>query len=274
MTKSNPTNGVYNPQIRKFIHKIKLHPSVLSTISDQTGDPTNTSVEVKSDSRDPLTWAQIVDRIWTEGNFEFKFNIFKGKRDATATLTPETRMYNVSPKELFRIKVVKHRIKGGGLFHRDRHTYWIESMNDVEGVWHPIRNGGLQLEQWDIANGASSMTIVMEEVDIQENIEKESTITTKYANSNNFKFDFGLGNIIKQIVKLDLSFGTSSSKETTKVERIKYTSTRASDPMGSVTFYFSDPIIKSYQYSPYFDIFKGYSVGSGYMEVMLLPRPI
>jgi len=51
-------------------------------------------------------------------------------------------------------------------------------------------------------------------------------------------------------------------------------STRASDPMGSVTFYFSDPIIKSYQYSPYSDIFKGYSVGSGYMEVMLLPRPI
>ncbi len=59
-------------------------------------------------------------------------------------------------------------------------------MNDVEGVWYPIRNGGLQIEQWDIANGASLMTIVMEEVDIQENIEKESTITTKYANSNYF----------------------------------------------------------------------------------------
>lgn len=273
MTKNNPKNGQFNPQIREYIHKIKIHPSVLSTISDQN-DPNHTTVEVKSDDRDPLTWAQIVDRIWTDGNFEFKFYVYTGRRDGTSTLEPNVRMYNVSPKELFRINKVKHRIKGGGLFHRDRHTYWIESMNDVEGVWHPLRNGGLQLEQWDIANGSMSMTIRIEENDPSQTIEKETTISTKYANSHNFKVDVGLGGIIEKIVKLDLSYGYTGQNETNKTERIKWTTTLNSDPMGTVTFYFSDPVLKGYQYYPGFDIYNGYSVGTGYIDIMLLPRPI
>lgn len=110
MTKSNPKNGQFNPQIREYIHKIKIHPSVLSTISDQN-DPNNTTVEVKSDDRDPLTWAQIVDRIWTDGNFEFKFYVYTGRRDGTSTLEPNAKMYNVSPKELFRINKAKYMTK-------------------------------------------------------------------------------------------------------------------------------------------------------------------
>lgn len=273
MTKNNPKNGVFNPQIREFIHKIKIHPSVLSTISDQN-DPYHTNVEVKSDNKDPLTWAQIVDRIWTDGNFELRFYIYTGSRNGTSTLVPESRMYNVSPKELFRINKVKHRIKGGGLFHRDRHTYWIDSMDDVEGVWHPLRDGGLQLEQWDIANGSMSMTIRIEENDPSQTIERETTISTKYTNSQNFKIDVGLGGIIEKIVKLDLSFGSTNQSETNKVERTKWTTTLNSDPMGTVTFYFSDPVIKGYQYYPGFDIYNGYSVGTGYIDIMLLPRPI
>ena len=59
-----------------------------------------------------------------------------------------------------------------------------------------------------------------------------------------------------------------------KVERTKWTTTLNSDPMGTVTFYFSDPVIKGYQYYPGFDIYNGYSVGTGYIDIMLLPRPI
>lgn len=272
MTKNNPKNGQFNPQIREYIHKIKIHPSVLSTISDQN-DPNHTTVEVISNNKDPLTWAQIVDKIWTDGNFEFKFYVYMGRRDATLPLEPNVRMYNVSPKELFRINKVKHRIKGRFL-RKDKHTYWIESMNDVEGVWHPLRDGGLQLEQWDIANGSMSMTIRIEENDPSQTVEKETTIGTKYTDSNNFKIDMGLGGIIKKIVKLDLSYGYTGQKETNKTERTKWITTLTSDPMGTVTFYFSDPVLKGYQYYPGFDIYNGYSVGTGYIDVMLLPRPI
>lgn len=272
MTKNNPKNGQFNPQIREYIHKIKIHPSVLSTISDQN-DPNHTTVEVTSNDKDPLTWAQIVDKIWTDGNFEFKFYVYMGRKDGTLPLEPNVRMYNVSPKELFRINKVKHRIKGRFL-RKDKHTYWIESMNDVESVWHPLRDGGLQLEKWDIANGSMSMTIRIEENDPSQTVEKETTIGTKYTNSNNFKIDVGLGGIIEKIVKLDLSYGYTSQNETNKTERTKWTTTLTSDPMGTVTFYFSDPVLKGYQYYPGFDIYNGYSVGTGYIDVMLLPRPI
>ncbi len=272
MTKNNPKNGQFNPQIREYIHKIKIHPSVLSTISDQN-DPNHTTVEIKSNNSDPLTWTQIVDKIWTDGNFEFKFYVYTGRRDGTLPLEPNVRMYNVSPKELFRINKVKHRIQGRFL-RKDKHTYWIESMNDVEGVWHPLRNGGLQLEQWDIVNSSMSMTIRIEENDPSQTVEKETTIGTKYTNSNNFKVDVGLGGIIEKIVKLDLSYGYTGQNEFNKSERTKWITTLTSDPMGTVTFYFSDPVLKGYQYYPGFDIYNGYSVGTGYIDVMLLPRPI
>lgn len=121
-----------------------------------------------------------------------------------------------------------------------------------------------------------TMTIFVEEFDPGEIEEKEITVSNKYSSSANFKLDLGLGDLPKKLIKLDLSFGLSSQKEETKVQRTKWTTTHTSDALGNATFYFSDPILKVdyWKDKPAVRIYDGYSVGTGSIDIMLLPRPI
>ena len=229
------------------------------------------------DLKDPVPWAEMVRRLWTDGNFEFRFFIYKGKRSAGSEPTrPDVKNLDISPRDLFTVKKVKHTIKGGGMFHRDKHTYSIESINDLEGKWFTPHGTGQQLEQWDISEESMTMTIVVEEFDPGDIEENELTVSNKYSNSSNFKLDVGLGGLINKIAKLDLSFGMSSQKEETKVQRTKWTTTHTSDALGNATFYFSDPILKVdyWKDKPEVRIYDGYSVGTGSIDIMLLPRPI
>lgn len=134
LTKTNPKNGYFNPQVREYIHKIRINPNLLTTISDQPSDPKLTSFGVKSDNKNPVSWTDIVKRVWTDGNFELRFYIYKGKRNGNSS-PPDIRMLNVSPRDLFKIKRIKHAVKGGGVFHRDKQTYSVESINELEGKW-------------------------------------------------------------------------------------------------------------------------------------------
>jgi hypothetical protein len=277
LSKTKPKNGSFNPQVREFIHKVRVNPNIFYTISDQPSDPKLTSFQHSSDLKDPVPWADVVRRVWTDGNFEFRFYIYKGKRSAGSNAEkPDIKNLSISPRDLFTVKKVKHTIKGGGIFHRDKHTYSIESINDLEGKWFTPNGTGIQLEQWDIAEESMTMTIFVEEFDPGEIEEKEITVSNKYSSSANFKLDLGLGGLPKKLVKLDLSFGMSSQKEETKVQRTKWTTTHTSDALGNATFYFSDPILKVdyWKDKPAVRIYDGYSVGTGSIDIMLLPRPI
>jgi hypothetical protein len=117
------------------------------------------------------------------------------------------------------------------------------------------------------------------ERDDSETIEKSYSYKNTYANSTNFKIDIGLGNIIKQIVKLDLGFGYSSNKSTEKTESTKIVTTKTSDDLGSLTLYFSDPILrtnsgkKKIDNSPWF-FSDAYTVSNGAVTMQVLPKKL
>ncbi|KGE15853.1 hypothetical protein [Sphingobacterium deserti] len=275
LTKAQPQRGRFNEHVREYIDRIKVDPRILSTIIDHPNDPRLTSFEIKSNSKNPLSWAEIVRRLWTDGKFELRFFIYKGRKGEGAV--PDERQENVSPQDLFSIRNIEHRIKKGGLFRRDLHTFSVKSINDLEGKWYAPRQGaGIQLEQWNIMEESVSMKIVVEEFDPGDIEERQITVNSKYVSSKNFKFDFGLGNIPKWIVKLDLSFGTSSQKEESRTEVVTWKTTHTSDKMGDVTFYFSDPVLRNqyYKHVPELKIYDGYAVSTGSVDIQLLPKPL
>lgn len=280
MSHSNPKDGQLNPQIREHIEMIKFEPSILYTISDQTGDPfLKDNHQHKSDDKNPLSYDQISRALWTDGNFEFRIYVSKGKRDGNSAAAQSIVM-NVHPTEIFRFRKIKHKIKGGGWFHRDRHTYWIESRDDIESKWYfPYNGAGYPLEKWDVAQEAMNLNFQIFERDDSETIEKSYSYKNTYANSTNFKIDIGLGNIIKQIVKLDLGFGYSSNKSTEKTESTKIVTTKTSDDLGSLTLYFSDPILrtssgkKKIDNSPWF-FSDAYTISNGAVTMQVLPKKL
>lgn len=280
MSHSNSKNAQLNPQIREHIEMIKFEPSILYTISDQTGDPfLKNEHEHKSDDKNPLSYEQISRALWTEGNFEFRIYVSKGKRDGSTT-TSQTFVMNVHPTEIFRFKKIKHVIKSGGWFHRDRHTYSLESTNDIESKWYfPYNGGGFALEKWDISQEAMNLNFQIFERDDSETIEKSYSYKNTYANSTNFKIDVGLGGIIEKIVKLDLGFGFSSNKSTEKTESTKIVTTKTSDDLGNLTLYFSDPILrtnssqKKIDDSPWF-FPDAYTISNGAVTMQILPKKL
>lgn len=174
---------------------------------------------------------------------------------------------------MFTVKKVKHSIKSGGWFHRDVHTYSVESINDLEGKWITLN---IPLETWDISKESSSMTIFVEETDPEAVLNVEKTVVNKYVKSSNFKFDVGLGDTLSKIIKLGLSFGSSNQTEETKTQSVKWSSTHTTDLLGSVTFYFSDPIVKHKYYYPNANvkIYQSYSATTGMVDIILLPKKI
>lgn len=137
----------------------------------------------------------------------------------------------------------------------------------------------VSIRKWDVAQEAMNLNFQIYERDDSETIEKSYSYKNTYANSTNFKIDIGLGNIIKQIVKLDLGFGYSSNKSTEKTESTKIVTTKTSDDLGSLTLYFSDPILrtnsgkKKIDNSPWF-FSDAYTVSNGAVTMQVLPKKL
>lgn len=278
MTKANPAQATINPQIREYIEMIKFEPSIIPIISDQTGDPFLKNDHVhKSDDRNPLTFAQISRALWTDGAFEFNIYVTKGIRTGEQN-SPQKIVLSIAPTDIFRFRNIKHKIKGGGLFHRDRHTYWIESSADIESKpYFPYNGAGIPLEKWEIANESMNLNFQIFERDDSEAIEKNYSVKNTYANSANFKLDLGLGELIKKVVKLDLGFGVTTNKSTERTESLKISTTKTSDDLGNLTLYFSDPILTttdmsmSIDGSPYY-FYMGHMLRNGAVTMQVLPK--
>ncbi|MVZ60687.1 hypothetical protein [Sphingobacterium humi] len=268
-----------NPHIREHIEAIQINPSVLNRISDQAGDPyLRNNHQHKSDDRNPLSYDEISRALWTDGRFEFNIYVSKGKRDNYQISSAQKFIMDVHPTEIFEFKKIQHKIKGGGLFHRDRHTYWIASTNDIASKWFFPRNGqGFQIEMWNIASESMNLNFHIEERDDAEVIEKTISSKNTYANSTNFKIDLGIQ--LSEAVKLDLGFGTTTNKSTEKSETTKITTTKTSDDLGNLTLYFSDPILTnsssmvSINDGPYFYRY-GYMLSNGAVTMQVLPKTI
>lgn len=264
MTKTKPKDGVFNNQVREYIQAIKIEGSAFSKIADQAEDPKVQDVHIKSNDKNPLgtNYADIARKLWTDGSFEIVITVKKG-----GGIDQEIK-FTVHPYDLFDIGTIRHTVKKK-LLNRNRHVYsMVNPLSSIKGKWfYPYNGNGQILDVWDITKESLEMRMYIVEEDVSEEITTTKTVKNTYMNENNFKLDFGLGGIVSKITKLDLGMSNKNSQSQEVTETILIKSTRESDDLGNLTFYYFDPIFINDSLEPHIST-------TGSVSIAVLPKPL
>lgn len=117
---------------------------------------------------------------------------------------------------------------------------------------------------WDLYNKALSIHMYVEEFDPDQTIEKTVTVVNEFTNKADFSIEGG-GSI--DSVKLSAKLGYGFSHTNTTTSSTKVTTTVGSDELGTLSFFFYDPIIRAESNNTY----KLYDVSSGDVTATILP---
>ncbi len=278
LSNDKSTNDSLDTDMTEVLYKFKISPNAYSSISDpEDGDPQLNIVngeygEIVSKINE-LSQDYILNNIWTAGNFEFRFYIYVGKRDATSIAYKRT--VTVSPQQLFQVdRIHVHKRHKTG-FRHTKYTYSV-SKNSLKPRWVDTKevtdsNIPITIEPWDLANQALNIHIVIEEFDNSHTVEKEYSFKTEYSNKIDFSAGINSGGVATKVIGYSLKLGYGFSTTTTRYEAMKITTQKSSNDLGSITLNFYDPIITSDQESNSKG-YKVYTYNSGSVELMILPH--
>nr|WP_302831041.1 hypothetical protein [uncultured Bacteroides sp.] len=278
LSNDKSTNGSLDTDMTEVLYKFKISSNAYSSISDpEDGDPQLNIVngeygEIVSKINE-LSQDYILNNIWTAGNFEFRFYIYVGKRDATSIAYKRT--VTVSPQQLFQVdRIHVHKRHKTG-FRHTKYTYSV-SKNSLKPRWVDTKevtdsNIPITIEPWDLANQALNIHIVIEEFDNSHTVEKEYSFKTEYSNKIDFSAGINSGGVATKVIGYSLKLGYGFSTTTTRYEAMKITTQKSSNDLGSITLNFYDPIITSDQESNSKG-YKVYTYNSGSVELMILPH--
>lgn len=278
LSNDKSTNGSLDTDMTEVLYKFKISPNAYSSISDpEDGDPQLNIVngeygEIVSKINE-LSQDYILNNIWTAGNFEFRFYIYVGKRDATSIAYKRT--VTVSPQQLFQVdRIHVHKRHKTG-FRHTKYTYSV-SKNSLKPKWVDTKevtdsNIPITIEPWDLANQALNIHIAIEEFDNSHTVEKEYSFKTEYSNKIDFSAGINSGGVATKAIGYSLKLGYGFSTTTTRYEAMKITTQKSSNDLGSITLNFYDPIITSDQESNSKG-YKVYTYNSGSVELMILPH--
>lgn len=267
ITKANKP-GTLNRNIREELYRFRIQKDVFSTIADQKGkDPklTNLSQEKRYLSND-----EILKKIWTDGKFEFEFKSYIASDDNTKEAMEHMMKFTIEPKEAFSIEKVHLRHKNSTAFRHSKNFYSV-NVNNLRSRWiYPKKHSGSDnsvfLLPWDLYSKSLVIHLFVYEHDDTEAIKRSQTIVNEFTNKADFSID-GSASLGKVNLATKLGYGFSHTSTTTSA--IEISTTVGSDYLGTLSFLFNDPIIKSKNSDGTYQL---YSVNNGSVEATLLPR--
>lgn len=264
LCKAHPKNGVLNTNIRECLYKFKIDFNKYSIIADQDEDPHLQDVVNK---KSELSNAEVISRIWTNGNFEMCFDAFIGS-GKQASVQSHSIQLSVTPHELFNIDKIHVNYRHSTKFRHSKYTYWVDA-KDLKPKWVLAKKSYMDnlvfTAPWDLANNSLNIILVMYEKDNSETITRTETASMEFANSSNFSASNTSGS---QLNKLDVGISSKTSHSTT----ITITQTKESDALGRLMVNFSDPIILGEMTKNGVKGYRIFTVNNGAVEVMMLPQ--
>jgi len=237
--------GPLNNSVSEYLAYIEINPNAYFIIGD--GDKEKEDPHLIRSSytkkKSALSTQDQIDKFWSQGAYNFKFEIIKStQREAEVVYVP------LRPDEIWNFNI-KYEKKNATLLKHSKHTYKI---NPREFTAKSVcLNNLVDLGKWDISKEALTRTVVISEVDGEEDITTENTYQVQKAKSRNFSGDnkVTVGLKINDIVNISTEQNTSVSatNSTTTTQTIKVTThyKKGSDELGKATIYFYDPIILS-----------------------------
>lgn len=263
------TEGTLNRAIDEYIYRFQIDPAAYYSIADQkgTGDKKDDPIikdETISNKVSELSDDEVIRRLWTDGKFEFHFQVFTGTTNIKE-LTASEYILNLEPKDLFNITITKwHRHHTA--FRHTKHYYKIDP-NNLGRKWVYPHDLGYdnRLPKWDISTQSLERFFYIYEHDEDEKYETTQSKVTTF--THNFKSNVE-GGIGKDEWNVKVGLGYDSTKSTQTSSTLKIETTKGSDQLGTLTFYFYDSIIIEK------DTNKGYrpkNVSNGTVTMTIMP---
>ena len=278
LNSNQSTNGILNTDMVEVLYKFKIASNAYNSISNpEDGDPqlniANGEFGEIVSKINELSQDAILKSIWKAGNFDFKFHIYVGKRDANSA--PNKKSVSVTPQQLFQVDRIHVRKRHKTGFRHTQYTYSV-SKNCLKPRWVNIRevsdsNLPITIDPWDLANLSLNIHIAIEEFDNSRTIEKEYSFKTEYSNKFDFSAGINGGGAATKATGYSVKLGYGFSKTTTRYESMKVTTQKASNDLGSIDLNFYDPVITS-DTEVNSKGYRVYTYNSGSVEMMILPH--
>lgn len=258
--------GPLNRNIREKLYRFRVNSNAFGKISNS--DDTDAKLHEISVSKRYYTNAEIIQKIWTGGHFDFRFKTYISGDGSTAAMEHELA-FSVKAAEAFSIEKVHIVHKNSTAFRHSKNTYTVD-VNNLRSKWiYPEKLESKSSNEvftlpWDLYNKSLTIYMFAEEFDPSGTKKTTKTLVNEFTNKADFELTGG-GSI--GVVKLTAKAGYGFSNTTTSTSSTEITTELGSDNLGTLSFLFYDPIIRAESNGSY----KLYNASSGDMEATLIP---
>lgn len=245
----NDSIGELNRSVTEYLSYMIVDPKTYFKISDEQSGHINDDPHLKEtyieNKKYRLSREEVLKRMWTEGAYNFIFEISSSKSKESAKMPVP-----VFPDDIWYIDI-RTGFKRGGLFHRDKYVYTIDptTFRSKKYYFDPAT---VTFGKWNISEESLVRYISIYEEDSGDDVTETSTESFSHVISSNFKGDvkigLGLGKVGEKNSTSDIDFSSqvSSSNTTTTTNTITIKRHQGDDLLGyKIPIYFYDPIIKT-----------------------------
>ena len=264
ITKENKP-GTLNRYIREKLYRFRIAANAYSAINDPTQDPT---LQDTQKNKGYLTNEEIIQKIWTDGNFEFHFKSYISGEDSKEAMEAKLT-FTINPRDAFSLEKIHLKHKNSTAFRQSKNFYTVDGKN-LRSKWIYPEKSDKNADDlvftlpWDLYNKSLSIFMFVEEWDKGQTITQEKSVVSEFINKADFSIE-GSGSIGKVSLSTKLGYGFSHTKTVSNKATIQ--TTVESDPLGTLYFQYNDPIIRDEINGTY----KLYNVSSGSVVATLLP---
>ena len=264
ITKENKP-GTLNRYIREKLYRFRIAANAYSAINDPTQDPT---LQDTQKNKGYLTNEEIIQKIWTDGNFEFHFKSYISGEDSKEAMEAKLT-FTINPRDAFSLEKIHLKHKNSTAFRQSKNFYTVDAKN-LRSKWIYPEKSDKNADDlvftlpWDLYNKSLSIFMFVEEWDKGQTITQEKSVVSEFVNKADFSIE-GSGSIGKVSLSTKLGYGFSHTKTVSNKATIQ--TTVESDPLGTLYFQYNDPIIRDEINGTY----KLYIFSSGSVVATLLP---
>jgi hypothetical protein len=256
------SQGILNQNVTDYIDYLEVDPNIyfkLALNAPVKGNPVITNNEVTQTKRQ-LSTEELIDRMWTKGAYEFKFEVFS-ENSSTSSFV----IIPVKPSDIWDFNI-SHTRRNGTVFRSSKNTYKINPENFTSKVFR--LNDMVAFNKWDISKESLHRFVNVSEVNLNQTITEEVSYTVSKIAEGKFNgsVKFGVGS--KTSAELGGSGGYK--EETTEVKKFNRTYNVGDDVLaGSIKVYFYNPIINNIHNNSECDLFY-YSTGA--IKFAIIPK--
>lgn len=139
ITKENKP-GTLNRYIREKLYRFRIAANAYSAINDPTQDPT---LQDTQKNKGYLTNEEIIQKIWTDGNFEFHFKSYISGEDSKEAMEAKLT-FTINPRDAFSLEKIHLKHKNSTAFRQSKNFYTVDAKN-LRSKWiYPEKSDKMQ----------------------------------------------------------------------------------------------------------------------------------